>query len=150
VRSVADRKDDEHPSPLFLEHLMRTRLIRTALATAAVVSTLGLAGCSSDAAGDSAPVVPQELRNDAAEELAAARQATLVPVGTRLELLRRAEQRAQLAGDTTRVTAVEATLAEYRELAASVEAAASADVVRAVVEQADLDLGAVPAPDVQG
>jgi hypothetical protein len=129
---------------------MRTRLIRTVLTAAAVVSTLGLAGCSSDAVGGTAPVAPQELRNDAARELAAARQATLVPVGTQLELLRRTEQRAQLTGDTTQATAVAAGIADYRDLAAAVEAASSADAVRAVVEQADVDLDTPSAPDVRG
>jgi hypothetical protein len=129
---------------------MRTRLIRTVLATAAAVSTLGLAGCSSDAAGGTGPVASQELRNDAARELAAARLDTLLPVGTQLELLRRTEQRAQLAGDTTQATAVAAVIADYRDLAASVEAASSADAVRAVVEQAEVDLDTAPAPDVQG
>ena len=115
---------------------MHSRLFRTAVATAALAGALGLAGCSSSGGGS---VAPQQLRNDAAEQLADARQATLAPVATRLELLDRAAQRAQLAG--VPAVAVQQQIAAYTSLAAAIEAAPSADVVRTLVDQAGLDVG---------
>ena len=113
---------------------MHSRLFRTAVATAALAGTLGLAGCSSPGGS----VAPQQLRNDAAEQLADARQATLAPVATRLELLDRAAQRAQLAG--VPAAAVQQQIAAYTSLAAAIEAAPSAETVRTLVADSPLDL----------
>jgi hypothetical protein len=123
---------------------MRARLVRTVLATAAVALSLGLAGCSS---GESAAAA-QDRRNDAVAELSAARQATLVPVATRVELLDRAERRAQLAGNPVRAAEVDEQLTAYRDLATAIEAAPTADAVGTAVAAAGLSLGAYAAEDV--
>ena len=118
---------------------MRTRLFRTAVATAALAGSLGLTACSGSSdssAGGS--VGPQQLRNDAAVALDDAQQATLAPLATRLELLGRAEQRAELAGESTAVVAQQ--IAAYSSLAAAIEAAPSAETVRTLVAQSPLDL----------
>ena len=117
---------------------MRARLVRTVIATTAVIATLGLAGCT---ATDDAAVSTQQVRNDAAQELAAARQATLVPVASRLELLDREKQRAELAGSAAAATDVERRIDAYSDLAASIEAAPSAAQVRTLVDRAGLELG---------
>jgi hypothetical protein len=127
-----------------MEDIMRSRLVRTAVATAALAATLGLAGCASGAPSGSASVAPQELRNDAARDLADARQATLVPVGTQLELLDRAALRARLAGDQAAAADVSGQIAVYSSLATAIEAAPTADSVRTLVDQAHLDLDGDP------
>ena len=121
---------------------MSARLVRTVLATAVVAGTLGLTACTAtDDAGPGTAAAAQQARNDATEELAAARQATLVPVAVRLDLLDREKQRAELAGSPATATDVEQRIDAYRELAASIEAAPSAEQVRTLVDQAGLDLG---------
>jgi len=115
---------------------MHRRLLRSSVATVALAGTLALAGCSS---ADGGSVAPQQQRNEAIEELADARQAVLAPVATRLELLARADQRAQLAGESG--DAVQQQIAAYSALAAAVEAAPSAETVRTLVDQAGLDVG---------
>jgi hypothetical protein len=127
-----------------MEDIMRSRLARTALATAALAVTLGVAGCATGATSGSASVAPQELRNDAAQSLADARQATLVPVGTQLELLDRAALRARLAGDSDAAAEVSGQIAAYTSLATAIEAAPTADSVRTLVDQAQLDLDGDP------
>jgi len=117
---------------------MRARLVRTVIATTAVIATLGLAGCT---ATDDAAVSTQQVRNDAAQELAAARQATLVPVASRLELLDREKQRAELAGSAAAATDVERRIDAYSDLAAAIEGAPSAEQVRTLVDRAGLELG---------
>ena len=114
---------------------MHSRLFRTAVATAALAGALGLAGCSSSGGGS---VAPQQLRNDAAVALDDAQQATLAPLATRLELLARAEQRADLAGEPTDV--VRQQIAAYSARAAAIEAAPSAETVRTLVADSPLDL----------
>ncbi|MBB3676309.1 hypothetical protein [Modestobacter versicolor] len=121
---------------------MRTTLVRVTLAGTALALSLGLAGCSGGSAAPSA----QAQRNDAAQQLAEARQATLVPVAAQLELLQRAEQRAELAG--TPVADVEAALATYRDLAAAIEAAPTAGAVRTLVDRSGVDLDGSPVTDL--
>ncbi|MEU2351183.1 hypothetical protein [Modestobacter sp. NPDC049651] len=100
---------------------MRTRLL---LVTAVTGLALGLTGCASG--GDAAS--GQEARNAAAQQLAAAQRATLVPVAARIEALGR-------SGEET------AELDAYRALARSVAAAGSASDVRALVAGSGLALG---------
>jgi len=114
---------------------VRTRLLRTVVVAAALAGSLGLAGCSSSGAGSAAP---QQARNDAAVALADARQATLAPLATRLELLARAEQRAELAGESA--ADVARRIDAYATLAAAIEAAPSAETVRTLVAESQLDL----------
>jgi predicted small secreted protein len=125
--------------------IMRTRLVPTALATTAVALSLGLAGCSNTAAPDA-----QALRNDAAHELAAARQATLTLLTTQLDLLHRAELRARLAADQAKAHDVDQQIAAYTALAAAIQAAPTADSVRSVVDQAGIDLGGAAVPEALG
>ena len=106
---------------------MRTRSPRLLLVVAAAGLTLGLAGCSS---GDG-QVSAQQARNDAAEQLAAAQRATLVPVASRIDALARQQQGGTGAGE----------LDAYRALARSVEAAHSAGAVHELVDRSGLDLG---------
>lgn len=129
--------------------VMSGRLVRTALAAAVVTASFGLAGCTAGGAAEtSAAAATQDARNDAAVELASARQATLVPVANQLELLGREKQRALLAGSTAAATDVEQRIAAYRGLADSIEAAPSAETVRTLVDRAGLELG--PAIDDSG
>jgi hypothetical protein len=127
------------------EGTMRARLVRITLATSAAALTLGLAGCGAD--GPTAGT-GQGARNHAAEELAAARQATLVPVATELELLDRAELRARLAGDPVQAAAVDEQLTAYRDLAAAIEAAPTADSVSTAVAASGLEPATFAAEDV--
>jgi hypothetical protein len=128
------------------EGTMRARLVRITLATSAAALTLGLAGCG----GADGPTggTGQGARNHAAEELAAARQATLVPVATELELLDRAELRARLAGDPVQAAAVDEQLTAYRDLAAAIEAAPTADSVSTAVAASGLEPATFAAEDV--
>ena len=103
---------------------MRARSTRLLLVTAAAGLILGLAGCSS---GDGS-VAPQQARNDAAQQLAAAQRATLEPVASRIEVL----SRRQPGSDE---------LAAYEALARSVAAAPSAGAVQELVDRSGLDLG---------
>ena len=116
---------------------MRTRPAAFVLATAAAL-TLGLTGCTAGAA--SPDVAPQALRNDAAQELAAAQGAVLVPVSGEVDQLTRARQRAVLARDVVRSAAAEQQLAAYDALTAAVEAAATPAAVRAAVAQSGLEV----------
>jgi len=124
---------------------MRT-LLKVTVITAALATSLGLAGCSSGATASSASPAPQELRNDAAQDLAAARQATLAPLATELELLTRARQRARLTDAPA--AGVDEQIAAYSSLAAAIEAAPTADSVRSLVASAGLDLDGNPVLDV--
>ena len=124
---------------------MRARLIRTVLVTSALAGTLGLTACTTGAAPDA-----QEQRNDAAQDLGAARQAALLPLGTRIELLDRAQLRARLSGDGAQAGDTAATIAGYRDLAAAISAAPTADEVRALVTRAGVDLDPGEAPVPQG
>jgi len=124
---------------------MRARLVRTALVTATLAGALGLTACTSTSAPDA-----QAQRNDAVQELDAARQAALLPLGTQLQLLDRAELRAQLAGDAAQAGAAAATIASYQDLAAAIEAAPSAAAVRTLVDRDGGDLVAASTPVQQG
>ena len=117
---------------------MRTRPAALVLATAAVTISLGLTGCSSGAGSSDA--AQQELRNDAAQELAAVQGATLLPVAGELDQLTRAKQRAELAMDAARSAAVGEQLAAYDALAEAIEAAPTAAAVRAAVAEAGLEV----------
>jgi type 1 fimbria pilin len=130
--------------------VMSARIVRTVLATAVLAGTLSLTGCTADAAPDAAgtPAATQQARNDLAQDLASARQATLVPVAVRLELLDNEKQRALLAGSAAAVADVEQRIDAYSDLAASIEAAPSAETVRTLVDQAGLELA--PAIDDSG
>jgi hypothetical protein len=119
---------------------MPSRLVRITLATTAAALTLGLAGCSNGASvGDAADA--QEARNQAVEELAAARHTTLIPVATQIELLQRAEFRARLAEDAGQAKALGEQVAEYTSLATAIRSASTPEAVHSLVEQAGLDLG---------
>ena len=117
---------------------MRTRPAALVLATAAVAISLGVTGCSSGAGSSDA--AQQELRNDAAQELAAVQGATLLPVAGELDQLTRAKQRAELAMDAARSAAVGEQLAAYDALAQAIEAAPTAAAVRAAVAEAGLEV----------
>ena len=117
---------------------MRTRPAALVLATAAVAISLGLTGCSSGAGSSDA--AQQELRNDAAQELAAVQGATLLPVAGELDQLTRAKQRAELAMDAARSAAVGEQLAAYDALTEAIEAAPTAAAVRAAVAEAGLEV----------
>ena len=124
--------------------VLSARLVRTVLATAVLAAGLGLTACGSadapaEASGTAAST--QQARNDHAHDLAAAQRATLVPVETRLELLTREQQRAELAGTPATATDVDERIDAYRDLADSIEAAPSAETVRTLVDRAGLDLG---------
>ena len=124
--------------------VMSARLVRTVLVTAVLAGSLGLTACgSSDAPADASATAAatQQARNAEAHDLAAAQRATLVPVETRLELLNREQQRAELAGTPASATDVDERIDAYSDLAASIEVAPSAEMVRALVGQAGLDLG---------
>ncbi|WP_222195975.1 hypothetical protein [Modestobacter italicus] len=119
---------------------MAARLVRTALAAAVLTGTFGLSACgATDADAGASAAETQLARNDHAHDLAAAQRATLVPVATRLELLEREKQRALLAGAA--VTDVEQRIGVHRDLAASIESAPSAEVVRVLVDESGLELG---------
>lgn len=124
---------------------MRATLVRTALATATLAGALGLTACTTSSAPDA-----QAQRNDAVQELHAARQAALLPLGTQLELLDRAELRAQLAGDQAQAGDTASTIAGYQELAAAIEAAPSAATVRALVDRSGVALVSTATPDPRG
>jgi hypothetical protein len=115
---------------------MRTRPAALVLATAAVAVSLGLTGCSSGA--DASAAAQQDARNDAAQQLAAAQGAVLVPVAGEVDQLTRQKQRAELALDAARSADVDQQLAAYGALAAAVESAPTAAAVRAAVTQAGL------------
>ena len=117
---------------------MRTRPAALVLATAAVAVSLGLTGCSSGA-GSSA-LAQQGVRNDAAQELAAAQGATLVPVAAQVDQLTREKQRAVLALDTARSADVDQQIAAYSALAVAIEAAPTPAAVHAAVAQAGLEV----------
>jgi len=117
---------------------MRTRPAALVLATAAVVVSLGLTGCSSGT--DTSAAAQQEARNDAAQQLAAAQGAVLVPVASEVEQLTRARQRAVLALDAARSAGVDQQLAAYDALAAAIETAPTAAAVRAAVAEAGLEV----------
>ncbi|WP_299954094.1 hypothetical protein [uncultured Modestobacter sp.] len=118
---------------------MAARLVRTAVAAAVLAGTLGLSACgSTDADAEASPAATQLARNDHAHDLAAAQRATLVPVATRLELLEREKQRALLAGAAA--ADVDQRIAVHRDLAASIEAAPSAETVRVLVDESGLEL----------
>ncbi|MGY2081243.1 hypothetical protein [Modestobacter sp. SYSU DS0657] len=121
---------------------MRTPSLRTAL----VAATLALTGCGSTAA----PADAQLARNQGAAELAAAQRAALAPLATQVELLTRAEQRAELAGDGATAREVQAQLAAYRELASVVDGADDPAEVRVAVDRAGLPLTVDGAPTVDG
>jgi hypothetical protein len=117
---------------------MRTRPAALVLAAVAVGVSLGLTGCSSGEGPGT--VAQQEVRNDAVQELAAAQGATLGPVATQVDLLTRARQRATLALDAARSADVDRQLASYDALATAIEAAPTADAVRAAVARAGLEV----------
>ncbi|MGY1845537.1 hypothetical protein [Modestobacter sp. SYSU DS0875] len=123
---------------------MRTPSLRTALVLAA--ATLALTACDSAAA----PADVQLARNQGAAELAAAQRAALTPLATQVELLTRAEQRAELAGDGATAREVQAQLAAYRELASVVDGADDPAEVRVAVDRAGLPLAVDGAPTVDG
>jgi hypothetical protein len=119
---------------------MPSRLVRITLATTAAALTLGLAGCSDGASAVDAADA-QQVRNQAVEELAAARQATLIPVATQIDLLQRAEFRARLAEDAGQAKALGEQVAEYTSLATAIRSASTPEAVHSLIEQTGLDLG---------